>query len=172
LKPTSETGEVAVQVVPVLPHEQEVLRRLIDLYAYDFSALLGLDIGEDGRFPFRELTPFWTDGWRHPFFVRVNHKLAGFVLVEDRSRLDGTEGVHDMAEFFILRKYRRRGVGERAARDVFDHFPGPWEVRQRAENTDATAFWRRVIDRHTHGRFRETVGEAASWPGPVQCFVV
>ena len=153
-------------------HEQEILRRLIDLYAYDFSEALGLDVRDDGRFPFRELGPFWTDDWRHPFFGWVDDRLAGFALVEDRSRLDGAVGVHDMAEFFVMRKYRRRGVGERIARSIFDRFPGRWEVRQRPENPAATTFWRRVIDRHTRGQFREVVWDAPSWHGPVQSFVV
>lgn len=171
MKPAAEPGDRAIRIVPVLKHEEEILRHLIDLYAYDFSGLLGLDLGEDGRFAFHELAPFWRDEWRHPFFVRVDDKLAGFALVEGRSRLDGTEGVHDMGEFFILRKYRRRGVGERVAREIFDRFHGPWEVRQRAENTDATAFWRRVIDRHTRGHFRETTWNTPSGQGPVQSFV-
>jgi predicted acetyltransferase len=159
-----------VQVVPVLASEQAILRHLIDLYAYDFSPLLGLDVGDDGRFAFRELAPFWTDEWRHAFFVRVGDKLAGFALVEDRSRLDGRAGVHDMAEFFILRKYRRQGVGAHAARLIFQHFPGRWEVRQRAENADATAFWRRVIDSHTGGKFEDALWNDAVWQGPVQTF--
>ena len=159
-----------VQVVPALASQQAILRHLIDLYAYDFSALLGLDVGEDGRFPFRELAPFWTDDWRHAFFVRVAGKLAGFALVEDRSRLDGTTGVHDMAEFFILRKYRRQGVGAQAARRLFQRFPGRWQVRQRAQNPDATAFWRRVIDRHTGGNFEDALWNDATWQGPVQIF--
>jgi predicted acetyltransferase len=159
-----------VQVVPALAGQQAILRHLIDLYAYDFSAFLGLDVGDDGRFAFRDLAPFWIDDWRHPFFVRVGDKLAGFALVEDRSRLDGTVGVHDMAEFFILRKYRRQGVGARAARLIFQRFPGRWEVRQRAQNTDATAFWRRAIGGHTGGNFDDALWNDAAWQGPVQSF--
>ena len=164
------TAAPEVQVVPALASQQAILRHLIDLYAYDFSALLGLDVGDDGRFAFRDLGPFWTDDWRHAFFVRVGDKLAGFALVEDRSRLSGTAGVHDMAEFFIVRKYRRQGVGERAARLLFQHFPGRWEVRQRAQNPEATAFWRRVIGRHTGGNFEDAVWNDAAWQGPVQTF--
>ncbi|HEX2658856.1 MAG TPA: GNAT family N-acetyltransferase [Polyangia bacterium] len=159
-----------VRIVPARADEQASLRHLIDLYAYDFSALLGLDVGDDGRFAFRDLAPFWTDDWRHAFFVKAGDKLAGFALVEARSRLSGEPGVHDMAEFFILRKYRRQGVGERAACLVFQRFPGRWEVRQRAENADATVFWRRVIDRYTGGIFEDVVRADAAWRGPVQSF--
>jgi predicted acetyltransferase len=76
-----------------------------------------------------------------------------------------------MAEFFVLRRYRRQGVGERAARAAFGRFPGPWEVRERAGNDAAIAFWRRVIHRHTAGRFQEVTWAGDLWQGPVQSFV-
>ena len=50
-----------------------------------------------------------------------------------------------MAEFFVMRKYRRRGIGRQAAADVFARFAGPWQVRQQRSNPAATAFWRRAI---------------------------
>ena len=56
------------------------------------------------------------------------------------------EGVpHDMAEFFVMRKYRRGGVGTEAARGLFARFPGAWQVRQMRFNPQATVFWRRAI---------------------------
>lgn len=44
-----------------------------------------------------------------------------------------------------MRKYRRRGVGARAAASLFDQFPGRWTVRQQLANPAATAFWRKAI---------------------------
>ncbi len=77
---------------------------------------------------------------------------------------------HDMAEFFVLRKYRGARVGQQAARTIFWLFPGAWQVRQLAANTPATAFWRRAIpvpfddDANEHGpvqRFRIDPGGGA-----------
>jgi predicted acetyltransferase len=50
-----------------------------------------------------------------------------------------------MSEFFVMRKYRRGGVGREAARLVFALFPGAWQVRQLHGNDAATAFWRAVV---------------------------
>jgi predicted acetyltransferase len=50
-----------------------------------------------------------------------------------------------MSEFFVMRKYRRGGVGTALAREVFARFPGEWQVRQMTSNPAATAFWRRAI---------------------------
>ena len=55
------------------------------------------------------------------------------------------EAVWDMAEFFILRGYRRRGVGTAAAHAVWKHFPGRWQVRVMESNTPAQRFWARAI---------------------------
>ena len=41
---------------------------------------------------------------------------------------------HDMAEFFVMRKYRRHGIGIVAARELFARFPGDWQVRQLTAN--------------------------------------
>lgn len=155
---------------PIREDEQSVLRHLVDLYVYDFSEQLGLDVGADGRFAYHSLAPYWSDPRRHAFFAVFDGKLAGFALVHDRSRLSGAEGVHDMAEFFILRRYRLRGLGERVARAIFDRFPGEWEIRERPTNEGAIAFWRRVVDRYTAGRFREIVWDDLAWQGPVQLF--
>jgi predicted acetyltransferase len=102
--------------------------------------------------------------------VRVNEKLAGFALVFGKSRLTGEDGVHDVSDFFVLRRYRQRGVGEKAAGWLFDRYPGRWEVRQKAENVRAIAFWRRVVDRYTGGRFEEETLDDERWRGPVQRF--
>jgi predicted acetyltransferase len=157
-------------VVPASEAQEPVLRRLMSLYVYEFSDLMGLDVEEDGSFNLPELTCYWRDPWRHPFLLRVGGKLAGFALVHQRSRLTGAEGTHDMAEFFVLRRYRRQGVGEQAARALFARFRGPWEIRERAANVPAIAFWRRVIERHTEGRFQEVNWADHAWQGPVQLF--
>lgn len=159
-----------VSLDPATQDERGTLRNLMQLYVYDWSALLSLDVGDDGRFADYALDVYWTEAWRHPFLVRVDGKVAGFALVSERSRLTGAAGVTDMAEFFVLRRYRRSGVGFAAACAAFDRFKGPWEVRQRRDNVDATAFWRRVIARHTHGKYDEDDRNDAVWNGPVQRF--
>lgn len=153
-----------VQITPAGVEERVVLGALLQLYVYDFSEVLGLDVADDGRYA---VPP--TDG-RDAFLVRVDGKLAGFALHRGTSRITGEEGVHDVAEFFILRRYRRGGVGEKVARWLFDRLPGRWEVRQKAENVGAIAFWRRVIDRYTGGHFTEELLADDRWRGPVQRF--
>jgi predicted acetyltransferase len=167
---TRRNPDANVQITAATPDDRPRLAALLELYTYDFSEVLGLDVGDDGRFRVPALGAYWTDPHRHPFLIRVGDKLAGFALVHQGSRLTDDAAVWDMAEFFVMRKYRRRGVGEQAAHWLFDRFRGRWEVRERAENHAATAFWRRAIGRYAHGRFEELVLDDARWRGPVQRF--
>lgn len=159
-----------ISLSPASKEQQATLNNLMQLYSYDWSELRPLDVGEDGRFDDYPLDVYWQDPWRHPFLLRVEGTLAGFALISGRSRLTGSEGVFDMAEFFVMRRYRRRGVGLAAACAAFDRFPGPWEVRQRDDNVEATAFWRRVVARYTNGAYQEARWNDATWVGPVQLF--
>ena len=48
---------------------------------------------------------------------------------------------------------------------------GPWEVRERAGNAAAHAFWRSAIGVYTSGHFDEVLVEDERWHGWVQRFV-
>jgi predicted acetyltransferase len=150
--------------------ERGVLANLMQLYVYDWSEILPLDVAPDGRYADHSIDAYWQDEWRHPFLLRVDGALAGFAMVAGRSRLTGQAGTHDMAEFFVMRRYRRRGVGLAAARAAFDRFPGPWEIRQRPDAAAATAFWRRAVAQYTAGAYREVAWNDDAWTGPVQFF--
>jgi predicted acetyltransferase len=155
---------------PASSTERVLLENLAQFYYYDFSEVLEFDVGNDGRFGGVDLTPYWLDEWKHPFLLRVDDKLAGFALISERSKISGKSGVFDLTEFFVLRRFRRQGVGRAAAFAAFDRFAGPWEVRQREENPDATAFWRRTIDEYTRGVYEDTRWVRPQWSEIVQTF--
>jgi predicted acetyltransferase len=153
--------------------EKVVLHRLMELYDYDFSEITGEDIGNDARFwteeAFDRFFNRLSSGF-HIFLIRVDAKLAGFTIVAEKSFLSGDPQVRDIAEFFVLRRYRKQGVGASAALQVFSMFPGRWEVRQLDENVAAQSFWRKVIARYTKGNFQEYHQQDDRWHGVVQCF--
>ncbi len=166
-------------IAPVSAAKRTILANLLQLYLYDWSELgrgtpgalpaRFAHVGDDGRFAEYPLDPYFLEVGNHPLFIRHEEQLAGFALVRtQRGRLGGGE-IFDMAEFFILRTYRRLGVGLAAARLVFDRFEGPWEVRQRHGNEGATAFWRRAIEVHTGGDFVEVI-DGPAWKGTMQRF--
>lgn len=153
--------------------DRVTLDNLMQLYVYDWSELQRTagftDVGDDGRFQAYPLDPYFRDADRHPFLLR-DGPLVGFALVRETAPLAGDGQVFDMAEFFVLRAHRRRGVGHDAAAQLFRLFPGEWQVRQRAGNDAARSFWRRVIGHVTEGRFDDTTWDDARWNGTVQRF--
>ena len=157
-----------VQVRKATLDEKPILRQLLELYEYDFSEFEDTDVGPHGSYGYRYLDHYWTEADRHPYLIHVDDKLAGFVLV-NRHPVSG-EDRWLVAEFFVMRKYRGRGVGAFAAAFVFDHHPGAWEVKQLASHPGSTAFWRKLISRYTSGQYEERQGEAASGIGPIQLF--
>jgi predicted acetyltransferase len=158
-----------IQITIAEKSEQPILENLMQLYLYDFSEICGDDCDEQGRFEYEYLPRYWVEPERHPFLIRVDGKHAGFALVRLRTEAPEDPPPHSVAEFFILRKYRRQGVGEQAAFQIFDRFPGPWEVAEIPENVGAIHFWRRIIDTYTGGNYGEIIDP--DWKGPVQRFV-
>ena len=159
-----------IELVRAMPDDAEALAHLLQYYVYDFTEFVDTPLGQDGRFVVPSLAAYWTDPWRHPFLVRVDGKLAGFALVHQRSHVTGDESTWDVAQFFVMRRYRRHGVGGTVATRVFDTFRGRWEVRELHANHAAIAFWRRVIDAYTSGDYEETIIDDERWRGPVQSF--
>ncbi len=157
--------DIEVQAIPF--EHKVVLRNLMELCQHDYSEFSRDDVNEHGSFDYRYLDYYWTEPGRYPFFVRVSGTLAGFVLVRT---LEGDLGrvTYSLAEFFILRKYRRQGIGQQVAFRIFEQFPGQWKVGQEAGNLPAQRFWRTVITRYTQGAFQEI--QEAGWKGPIQIF--
>lgn len=157
-----------VEVLPALITDKPIIQRMMELYQYDFSEFENIDLDEHGYFGYLYLDYYWVEADRHPFLVRVNSKLAGFVLVNQYTYLPGSQ--YSVAELFILRKYRKHGIGRQVAFHVFDLFCGRWEIHQVHTNSVAQQFWRSVIRAYTENNYTEIVMEDTDWTGIVQCF--
>lgn len=115
---------MTVEVVLAEERDKGVVRRLLELYRYDFSEFDGADVDIHGEYGYRYLDHYWTEEDRQAFLLVVDGQWAGLALVRKGPPAD-------MAEFFVMRKYRRAGVGRRAAEDIFGRFPGRWTIRHR-----------------------------------------
>jgi predicted acetyltransferase len=137
-------------------HDQvPTLRRLMQLYLYDLGSLDGWEIAEDGTYGKAErIESFWTDADRQRYLVRVDGNLSGFVLTRNGTSFSGTDA-HEISEFFVLQKYRCKGVGRSVANRVFESFAGTWEVAVMKTNMPAQHFWRAVIAAYTGDQYKE-----------------
>lgn len=141
----SDRSPAAIEVVLAPAGQEPVFANLLELYSHDFSEFMDLELGPDGRFEYPDLPNFWKEADRFPFLVKVGGHLAGFALVWKGSRVSGDPEVWDLAEFFIARGFRRRGIGAAVAREIWRRFPGAWELRVRDRNQGAVAFWHAAV---------------------------
>lgn len=146
-----------VEVIPATLEQQPILDNLLQFYAHDFMDFYDLELDADGRFDYENLPLFWSESDRRPFLVRVDGVLAGFVLLKQGSEVTGDAEAWNVVEFFILRGFRKRGVGTHVAHQVWTLFPGRWEVHVLEANRLALRFWRRAIRAFVGQRVSPTI---------------
>lgn len=147
-----------VKLIPATLNDLPIIQNLARFYAYDISQYYGHEPGwemeEDGLYGiginFKE---YFEDEHCSPFLIRYQNELAGFAIVDKK----GTDSAVDfnMAQFFILRTYKRKGLGKYAAFYCFNHFPGEWEIMVMPGNEGAYRFWRSIIKEYTNNIFKE-----------------
>jgi predicted acetyltransferase len=145
-----------VELIPAVPEQEPILANLLELYAHDFSEFHDIDLGPDGRFGYRNLSLYWSEPGRHPFLVTLDSQLAGLVLIKKGSEVSGNEAAWDMVEFFVVRGYRRQGIGTQIAHEVWKRFPGQWEVRVMESNVSARRFWAHSISKFAREAIQPT----------------
>lgn len=144
---------INISLSKVTKNEKDIFYNLNQLFAYDFSELNKMDINDDGLYqPLQDVDEYYTKDNYNSFLIKVEGKLAGLVVV----KFINEEGINYLRHFFIMRKYRRLKIGERAANMIFDMFPGKWRVSQFDYNEPAICFWRKIIERYTEGNYMET----------------
>ena len=154
--------------------ERAAIENLMQLYVHDFSEQWAGEargeVSDDGRFEPYPLDAYWREADHIPLLVRVGGRLAGFVLVDAESH-SGRLLDRNVAEFFILRKHRRAGVGAMAAHAVFGRYPGVWEAAVARRNAAALAFWRKAVGGCPGAREIEEIDRTGpDWNGPVLRF--
>jgi len=156
--------------------ERTSIERLSQFYIYDFSEMEPAgsnetELGEHGAYPpLPVIDSYWrVEGYR-ALLIRVTDRLAGFALINTRSRHSGRVE-HNMAEFFVTRKHRRRQVGTEAVRQVLARYPGHWEIAVAERNVAARAFWPRAIGAAPNvSELVQIEGDGAHWRGPIWSF--
>ena len=142
-----------VELRPVQSEEKEILKNLLEKYDYEFSQYDMRDVNKLGLYGYKYLDFYWAEENRWAYFIVVDGKLAGFVMVTDLPEVEGTETDFQISEFFVMYKYRRGGVGREAFFRVLDKHKGRWQLRRHPKNIPSVHFWDNVIGEYTKGKF-------------------
>jgi predicted acetyltransferase len=145
--------EMQLELIPIV--RKEIIEHMMQFYLYDFTDFLDINVEVTGKFTaYPDLDTYWDhDKGRFVYLIWSYHNPAGFALIE---RLHNpVEGDYYMTEFFVMKKYRRSGLGSWAAKELFQQYKGNWKVTQMSNNTPAQQFWRKVIGEYTGSDYIE-----------------
>jgi predicted acetyltransferase len=157
-----------IEIIEAKLSDKPVLKNLMQLYLYDFSEFEHIEINNQGLFEYRFFDEYFAEKERYPFLIRYKKRIAGFALVNSHS-VTG-EAKYSIAEFFVMRRYRRNAIGRYVATSLFDRFAGYWEVRQTGNNSIAQIFWLKIIKTYTSDTFKLFENGFGGWNGPIQVF--
>jgi predicted acetyltransferase len=141
---------------------------MLELYQHDLSDIWDQDLDVHGEYGYPTDGYFCGKESHTPFVFLVDGKYAGVALVNQQCRLK--ENQWWMSQFFVVKKYRGRGLGERAAKYIFDRIRGRWEIGQLAGNGPGFLFWTKVVSRYTNHVFRALDHADPDFKGTLQCF--
>ncbi len=156
----------AVALEVATPATAPLLSNLLELYLHDLSEAFPIEVGADGRFGYEWLPSYWSEPEkRFAFLIRSGAQPAGFALVTRGSPVTDDPEHLDVAEFFVLRRYRRAGIGRQAAFLLWKRHPGQWVVRVSEANRAGLPFWRAAVQEYTSGTFSESerAGDPHGW---------
>jgi predicted acetyltransferase len=168
-------------VRPAGPADRAPLQHMLELYQHDLSHIWPQDLDSQGLFGYAldrflggnadaDTAAGAAGGACHAHLFQVGGHWAGFALVDQRVRLPG--GQWWMDQFFVMKKYRRAGIGRRAALAVLGQHPGRWQVGQMPDNLPAQAFWRHTVAALVGHAWLEHRLTQGPWQGVVQAFTV
>lgn len=148
------------QLVPATNADYPVIQNLARFYVYDMARYCGFISDEwacpaDGLYECYDFKTYFEDTSKQPFLIKVDHEIAGFVLLNKEGTSATTQW--NMGQFFILSKFQRSGIGKLMAEAVWNSHPGTWEISVIPENTAALHFWRKTIAAFTKGNYSEEV---------------
>lgn len=167
-------GDDLVEVKVILADDtnKNIIKNIYPLYLHDLSEHYGNFPNEYGIYeeePMKtlmeqyEVQNIWFErpNTLYPFIIMADEKTAGFMLTTSFPILPSKDIDYYVGEFFILRPYRRKNVGQIAAKQVFDKFLGKWELytNHLEANTKGQKFWRRTISEYTNNKYEEFEGD-------------
>ena len=132
--------------------EREILANLLEKYSYEFSQYQKNDVNKLGLYGYQYLDCYWWEGEkRWAYFIEVDEKLAGFIMINDYPEVEDRKTDYVISEFFVMHKYRRMGIGRKALHMVLDLHRGTWHLKRHPKNESSVYFWNNTINDYTNG---------------------
>jgi len=136
----------------VTSENEMVFRNLWQFFGYDFSEMNNMNLNEEGIYILpADYVEFIEDAQYCSYIIKVEDKLAGIAVI----KFIKEENINYFRHFFIVRKFRNKGIGQSAVHKIFDLYPGRWRVSQFDYNKPAIKFWQKAIGIYTCDNYIE-----------------
>ena len=133
-----------VSLLKIEKGARNILENLFHYYVYEMSDFLAIAPNSNGHFCFNksQFDVYWESESHLPYFIYVNQELAGFVLIR---KYPSDPSINDIEQFFVLRKFKEKGVGKKAFKLVTQLISNKWQIRVLIENSRALHFWKSSV---------------------------
>jgi len=155
-----------IQFVPAALSDYPIIQNMGRFYVYDMSEYMGWGIEEDGLYECISFKHYFQKENTFPFLIKYDNELSGFVIIDKVG--SSSEIEFNMAQFFILRKFKHKGIGRHVAHECFNKFRGNWEVMVIPGNEGAYRFWRSTIKNYTKNNFTEYTREVPHFKNDIK----
>lgn len=148
-----------LEVVPANAEDHSIMLNLARFYAYEISEFVphkkNWEQSQDGLHDLGiDFEKYWEKENCFPFLVRYQGEWVGFMIVDKEGSNSETD--FNMAQFFVLRRFKSKGIGRYMAYYCFNHFQGEWEITVMPGNEGAYRFWRTILKQYTNNNLEES----------------
>ena len=133
-----------------------IIERLMQLYLHNISLYFPMDIDQEtGLYIYDDLDSYLNGAKdKSAYIIKNDNCIAGFILA------DFTEEKNIVQEMFILNNFKRKGIGYKAIKELFDGHRGNWEIKSLPLSEQAELFWINIVKEYTNNKFEvEHIGK-------------
>ena len=130
--------------------KKDALYRLLQYSLFEESKTDLNEMNDNALFEYKHFDSYFTDNDRYAYFIKEkeSNKLLGFAMVN--KYVQKFEEGHSIAEYLVIPKYRRNKIGKKVAFEIFNKYPGNWEVKPSYNSEKAYLFWKKTIEEYTN----------------------
>lgn len=139
-----------VYITKVKKQEKEILFRLLQYSLFEESENDLNEMNDNAIFEYEFFDNYFNNKSYNAYFIKEEKtdKLLGFIMVN--TYVQSCKNGHSIAEFLVIPKYRRNKIGRNMAYEIFDKYPGVWEVSPSYNSEKAYSFWKKTIEEYTN----------------------
>lgn len=149
---------MSVEIRKILLTDLPVLKNIFQLYLYDMSKFVELELSNDGKFDFDQniIDAYFKEPQHYPYFIIHDEKVAGFALIRQYPH---DMDVIDMGQFFVLGQHTRQNIGQNALEICLKRHPGHWQIRVLQKNIIAQKFWKKAVSNLTNDTYKTQISD-------------